>query len=86
MHSSLAHNLQGDIVGILDSTGALVVEYKYDTWGKLLGTTGSLADTLGRRNPFRYRGYIYDEESALYWVKNRYYYPEQYMFMALLPN
>ena len=75
------HNLQGDIVGILDSTGALVVEYKYDAWGKLLSTTGSLADTLGKRNPFRYRSYIYDEESELYWVKNRYYYPEQYKFI-----
>ena len=67
------HNLQGDIVGILDSTGALVVEYKYDAWGKLLSTTGSLADTLGRRNPFRYRGYIYDEESDMYYLCNRYY-------------
>ena len=69
------HNLQGDIVGILDSTGALVVEYKYDAWGKLLSTTGSLADTLGRRNPFRYRGYVYDEESALYYLRSRYYNP-----------
>ena len=67
------HNLQGDIVGILDSTGALVVEYKYDAWGKLLSTTGSLADTLGKRNPFRYRGYVYDEESELYYLRSRYY-------------
>ena len=70
------HNLQGDVVGILDSTGALVVEYKYDAWGKLLSTTGSLADTLGKRNPFRYRGYIYDEESGLYYLRSRYYNPE----------
>ena len=69
------HNLQGDIVGILDSTGALVVEYKYDAWGKLLSTTGSLADTLGMRNPFRYRGYVYDEESELYYLRSRYYNP-----------
>lgn len=26
------HNLQGDIVGILDSIGALVVEYQYAAW------------------------------------------------------
>ena len=69
------HNLQGDIVGILDSTGALVVEYKYDACGKLLATTGSLADTLGKRNPFRYRGYVYDEESELYYLRSRYYCP-----------
>ena len=69
------HNLQGDIVGIVDSAGNLVVEYKYDAWGKLLSTTGSLADTLGMRNPFRYRGYVYDEESELYYLRSRYYCP-----------
>ena len=67
------YNLQGDIVGILDSTGNLVVEYKYDAWGKLLSTTGSLADTLGVRNPFRYRAYVYDEESELYYLCSRFY-------------
>lgn len=67
------HNLQGDIVGILDSSGSLVVEYKYDAWGKLLSTTGALADTLGRKNPFRYRRYIYDEETGLYYLRSRYY-------------
>ena len=66
-------NLQGDIVGILDNAGTLVVEYKYDAWGKPLSTTGTLAGTLGKRNPFRYRGYVYDEETGLYWLKERYY-------------
>ena len=70
---SYIHNLQGDIVGILDNAGNLVVEYKYDAWGKLLSTTGSLADTLGIRNPFRYRGYVYDEETGYYYVSFRYY-------------
>ena len=69
------HNLQGDIVGLLDSTGALVVEYKYDAWGKPIATTGNLADTLGKRNPFRYRGYVYDEETGLYYLRSRYYNP-----------
>lgn len=77
------HNLQGDVVGLLDSTGNLVVEYKYDAWGRLLSTTGSLADTLGKRNPLRYRGYIYDEETGLYWLKSRYYNPELLRFINM---
>ena len=77
------HNLQGDIVGILDNTGNLVVEYKYDAWGKPLSTTGSLADTLGVRNPFRYRGYVYDEESELYYLKSRYYSTEYCRFLII---
>ena len=67
------HNLQGDVVGILDNTGNLVVEYKYDAWGRSIFITGSLADTLGKCNPFRYRGYVYDEESELYYLRSRYY-------------
>ena len=57
------HNLQGDIVGLLDNNGNIVVEYKYDVWGRKLLATGNLATTLGVLNPFRYRGYIYDEET-----------------------
>ena len=67
------HNLQGDIVGIVDAAGNLVVVYRYDAWGKPLNITGSLADTLGKRNPFRYRGYVYDEETELYYLRSRYY-------------
>ena len=68
------HNLQGDIVGIVDNTGNLVVEYRYDAWGKPISTSGSMAaDTLGKQNPFRYRGYVYDEETRLYYLRSRYY-------------
>ena len=74
-------NLQGDVVGILDSAGSLVVEYKYDAWGRLLSTTGILASTLGMSNPFRYRGYVYDEEIGLYYLRSRYYNPNNGRFI-----
>ena len=70
------YNAQGDIVGLLDNDGVFVVEYKYDVWGRRLSVVGSLAATLGARNPFRYRGYIYDEETGFYYVSSRYYDPE----------
>ena len=66
-------NGQGDIIGLLNAGGAKVVEYAYDTWGKAISTTGSLAGTLGALNPFRYRGYVYDSETQLYYLKSRYY-------------
>ena len=68
-------NLQGDIVGIIDSNGTEVVKYSYDAWGKVMSTSGSKAGTLGKVNPFRYRGYVYDEESGLYYLRSRYYNP-----------
>ena len=67
------HNLQGDIVGLIDSSGTEVVKYIYDPWGKILSTTGSLASTVGTVQPFRYRGYVYDVETELYYLRSRYY-------------
>ena len=31
---------------------------------------------MGTLNPFRYRGYVYDEETGLYYLRSRYYNPE----------
>ena len=74
-------NIQGDIIGIYDSNGNVVVEYTYDTWGKLISITGSLADTIGVKNPLRYRGYYYDNETGLYYLQSRYYDPETCRFI-----
>ena len=68
-------NLQGDIVSIVDMSGTTVVEYGYDAWGKPVTTEGSMAGTLGKDNPFRYRGYVWDEETGLYYLRSRYYDP-----------
>ena len=68
-------NGQGDIAGILDSTGTQVVGYTYDSWGVPISTTGSMAGTIGEINPFRYRGYYYDSETGLYYLNSRYYDP-----------
>ncbi len=75
-------NGQNDITGILDTSGNEVVSYSYDTWGKLLGITGSLADTVGMKNPYRYRGYRYDTETGLYYLNSRYYDAELGRFIA----
>ena len=75
------HNLQGDIVGIVDGNGNLVVEYKYDAWGRPISVTGTLKTSLGELNPFRYRGYVYDAETGLYYLKNRYYNHENNRFI-----
>jgi RHS repeat-associated protein len=66
-------NAQGDIIGLVDSNGVQVVIYTYDSGGKLISIDGSLKDTLGIKNPYRYRGYRYDNETGLYYLQNRYY-------------
>ena len=67
-------NLQGDVIAILDSTGAAVVQYSYDAWGRLLSDEPA-ANSIGNLNPLRYRGYVYDDETGLYYLQSRYYDP-----------
>ena len=68
-------SLQGDVIALLDGTGNVVVSYVYDAWGMPIGKSGTLAETLGTLNPFRYRGYVFDEETGLYYLRSRYYSP-----------
>lgn len=75
------YNLQGDVIALLDTSGTKVVAYCYDAWGKPLDKRGTLASTLGTLNPFRYRGYVFDEETGLYYLRSRYYNPNWCRFI-----
>ena len=74
-------NAQNDIIGMFDKTGTQVVSYIYDTWGKLIAIDGSLKDSVGVKNPYRYRGYRYDTETGLYYLNARYYNAERGRFI-----
>ncbi len=75
-------NVQGDIIAILDASGNSVVQYVYDAWGNVRSVAGTLASTLGTLNPLRYRGYVYDQETQLYYLQSRYYNPEIGRFLS----
>ena len=76
-------NVQGDVVGLLNASGAIAVEYTYEPWGKLLninthGSTPTMDvqySTAAEANPLRYRGYYYDTETGFYYLQSRYYDP-----------
>ncbi len=70
-------NLQGDVMGLVDTSGNSVASYTYDPYGKILTATGALAE----KNPLRYRGYYYDSESGLYYLQSRYYDPATRRFV-----
>ena len=76
-------NLQGDVITILDGAGNVVVSYVYDAWGMPIGKSGTLAETLGTLNPFRYRGYVFDEETGLYYLRSRYYHASISRFLCI---
>ena len=74
-------NLQGDVTKILDDSGDVLVNYTYDAWGKVLSTKNGNGQNITDQssiaflNPFRYRGYVYDSETQLYYLQSRYYDP-----------
>ena len=68
-------NAQGDVTGLVNASGTQVVSYTYDPWGAPMSTDGTMAATLGAANPLRYRGYVYDSETGLYYLSSRYYNP-----------
>ena len=73
-------NLQGDVTAIVDGSGATVATYVYDAWGNLISDEPA-ENTVGHLNPIRYRGYVYDPESELYYLQSRYYDPEVGRFL-----
>lgn len=68
-----AKNQQGDITRIVDENGTVCATYSYDAWGKILAETED--SEVEGLNPFRYRGYVYDSETELYYLQSRYYDP-----------
>ena len=65
-------NLQGDIIGIHKEDGTLVASYTYDAWGNHT-VTNYTNDNIGDINPFRYRGYYFDQDINFYYLNSRYY-------------
>ena len=70
----------GNIVGLVDENGNIVVEYDYSSYGKV----EVKKDTVGisKKDHIRYKGYIYDEETKLYYLISRYYDPEIGRFIS----
>lgn len=60
-------NGHADVVGLIDDDGVLVASYYYDAFGVPTETSGDI------ENPFRYGGYVYDNETGLYYIKSRFY-------------
>ncbi|ERJ12639.1 DNRLRE domain-containing protein, partial [Haloplasma contractile] len=65
-------NIQGDIVKLVDKNANIMVEYTYDAWGNILETKDYSNVNLSEKNPYRYRGYRFDEETGWYYLNSRY--------------
>ncbi|MCL2147424.1 MAG: phage tail tip lysozyme, partial [Synergistaceae bacterium] len=61
------YNGHGDVTALLSSTGTVLAGYYYDAFGNITEQNGAIS------NPYRYAGYIYDEDSKLYNLNARFY-------------
>jgi RHS repeat-associated protein len=66
----------GSITSLRNMTGELVNSYRYDSFGKLTASTGTVT------NPFQYTGREFDKETGLYFNRARYYDPNGGRFIS----
>ena len=71
-------NIFGDIVVVLKG-GEIAGRYEYDPYGVCTEYT---QNNFVKLNPFRYRGYFYDDVSGMYVLKTRYYDPVTAQFLS----
>ncbi|WP_252863357.1 RHS repeat-associated core domain-containing protein [Paenibacillus riograndensis] len=69
------YNGHGDVVQIVDTSGAVINNYTYDEWGNIT------SQVEGTSNSFKYSGEVYDAETGLYYLRARYYDPSMGRFL-----
>jgi len=70
------YNGHGDVTMIVNTGGTVLASYYYDAFGVHLSSAGTVS------NPYRYAGYMFDEETGLYYLNSRYYDPETARFLS----
>ena len=75
-------NIFGDIVGVYDPTKGLLATYTYDAFGNSVAKYTDVLNNKAYLNPFRYRGYYWDDDLELYYLQSRYYDPEIGRFIS----
>ena len=74
-------NIYGDVTEIYSDNGTLVGKYSYTAFGECIVKVNE--GGIAEKNPIRYRGYYYDEETSLYYLKSRYYDPITGRFITI---
>jgi len=66
------YDAYGNVMGYCDAQGNVVATYTYDAFGKLIASSGPMADVFAIRYSTKY----FDSETGLYYYIMRYYSPE----------
>ena len=68
----------GSVVALSDNAGTLVTRYHLDAWGRYR----SPDELTHSKNRFGFTGYLFDQETKLYYAKARFYDPEYGRFTS----
>ena len=74
-------DFMSNILGLVDDSGNIVVKSKYDAYGNRISITDTSGCDLGNINPFRYKGYYYDDDVEMYYCKSRFYVPSWHRWL-----
>lgn len=77
-------DILGNINAVIDSTGTKLVSYAYGDFGEVTETIADIdeARLAAKVNPFKFKGYFFDNETGFYYLKSRYYSPELGRFIS----
>ena len=70
-----------------NADGSIYCTYSYDAWGNILsvknanGVVITSAGDIANLQSLKYRGYVYDYETGLYYLQSRYYDPVTHRFI-----
>ena len=70
------YNGHGDVTALIGTNGEIAATYYYDAFGNITEQTGEV------KNPIKYAGYQYDEETGVYYLNARYYDPKIARFLT----
>ena len=68
-------------MAIYDSLGVRRGSYTYDAWGRITSLNNYCAQRIADWNPWRWRGYYYDQETGFYYLQSRFYDPQTGRFI-----
>jgi RHS repeat-associated protein len=63
----------GTVIGLSDTTGQEVADFRYDAFGNSRGATGSAANAGNAKGDFRFQGQWLESESGIYYFRARDY-------------
>ena len=72
----LITNTRGDVIETRNGSGEVNAKFTYDAWGKIISVTDGSgnelsSDSFAYQISLKYRGYVYDSETGLYYLQSR---------------